>query len=81
MAKQFEYYHTLLFNEVEEGGGGGGILVSPCPFVPLSICPSVHQSTESWSALYLQQYSPDPFYIYTSNQATSDVLRVIFFPK
>ena len=32
------------------------------------------------SALYLQQYSPDPFHIYTSHQATSEgVSHVKFF--
>ena len=34
------------------------------------------------SALYLPQYSPDPFYIYTSYQATTEgVSRVKFFFK
>ena len=46
----------------------GGILVSPCPSVRLSICPSVDRIV---SALYLQQYSSDPFHICTSYQATS----------
>ena len=43
----------------------GGILVSPCP----SVCPSVDRIV---SALYLQQYLPDPLYICTSFQATSE---------
>ena len=40
IAKQFEYYHTSCFNEVV-----GGLLVSPCPFVRPSICPSVFNNT------------------------------------
>ena len=53
----------------------GGILVSPCPSVRLSICPSVDGIV---SALYLQQYSLDPFHICTSYQATSEgVSRVM----
>ena len=47
-----------------------GILVSPCPSVRLSVrpvCPSVDRIV---SALYLQQYSSDPFHICTSYQAT-----------
>ena len=35
----------------------GGILVSPCPSVRPSVCPSVDRIV---SALYLQQYSSDP---------------------
>ena len=58
----------------------GGILLSPCPSVcpsvRLSVCPSVDKIV---SALYLVQYSPDPFHIYTSYQATSEgVLRVFW---
>ena len=46
----------------------GGILVSPCPSVDRIV-----------SALYLQQYSSDPFHICTSYQATSEgVSRVMF---
>ena len=45
----------------------GGILVSPCPSVDRIV-----------SALYLQQYSLDPFHICTSYQATSEgVWRVM----
>ena len=61
----------------------GGILVSPCPSVRLSICPSVRLSfcpsvDRIVSALYLQQYSSDPFHICTSYQATSErVSRVM----
>ena len=43
----------------------GGILVSPCP----SVFPSVDRMLY---ALYLLQYPPDPFDIYTSYQATSE---------
>ena len=39
----------------------------------MSVCPSVDRIV---SALYLQQYSPDPFHICTSYQATSGVSRV-----
>ena len=53
----------------------GGILVSPCP----SVCPSVDRIV---SALYLQQYSSDPFHISTSYQAPSKgVLHVMFVSK
>ena len=53
----------------------GGILVSPCPSLRLSVCPSVDRIV---SALCLQQYSSDPFHIYTSYQATSEgVSRVM----
>ena len=41
----------------------GGILVT------LSVCRTVDRMV---FALYLQQYSPDPFHIYTSYQATSE---------
>ena len=47
------------------------ILVSPCPSVDRIL-----------SALYLQQYSSDPFHICTSYQATSEgVSRVMFVSK
>ena len=47
----------------------GGILVSPCPSVHMSVCPSVDRIV---STLYLQQYSSDLFHICTSYQATSE---------
>ena len=48
-----------------------GILVSPCPSVDRIV-----------SALYLQQYTPDPFHICTSYQATSGgVSRIQFVSK
>ena len=47
--------------------------------VRLSVCPSVERIV---SALYLQQYSSDPFHICTSYQATSEgVPRVMFVSK
>ena len=53
----------------------GGILVSLCP----SVCPSVDRIV---SAVYLQQYSSDPFHNCTSYQATSEgVSRVKFVSK
>ena len=49
----------------------GGTLVSPCPSVDRIV-----------SALYLQQYSSDPFHICTSYQATSEgVSQVKFVSK
>ena len=65
----------------------GGVLVSPCPSVHLSIRPSVCLSVCPFvdrivSALYLEQYSSDPFHICTSYQATSEgVLHVMFVSK
>ena len=65
----------------------GGILISLCPSVfpsvSLSFCPSFHPSVDKIvSALYLQQYSPDTFHIYTSYQETSEgVLHVKLFFK
>ena len=57
----------------------GGILVSRCPSVCLSVCPSVDRIV---SALYLQQYWSDPFHICTSYQATSEgVPRIMFVSK
>ena len=45
----------------------------------LSVCPSVDRIV---SALYLLQYSLDPFHIYTSYQATSEgVSHVKTFSK
>ena len=56
------------FNEVERG-------VYWYHLVRLSVCPSVDRIV---SALYLQQYSSDPFHICTSYQATSEgVSRVM----
>ena len=52
----------------------GLLLVSPCPSVGLSVCPSVDRIV---SALYLQQYSSDPFYICTSYQATSEGVSLV----
>ena len=47
--------------------------------ITLSVCPSVDRIV---SALYLQQYSLDPFYICTSYQATSEgVSRVMSVSK
>ena len=63
MAKQFEYYHTSCFNEVQ------GVVVTG---FTLFVSPSVHLSVS------LQQYSPNPLHIYTSYQATSDVSRFYF---
>ena len=56
-----------------------GILISPCP----SVCPSLHSSVgRIVSTLYLLQYLPHPFHIYTSYQASSDVvLRIKVFKK
>ena len=66
----------LFFYTPTSGKLKRGILVAPCP----SVQPSVRLWTESMSALYLQQYLPDPFHIYTSYQATSvGVSHVICF--
>ena len=64
----------------------GGILVSPCPSVRPSVCPSVCPSVRTSvdrkvSTLYLHQYSPDPFHIYISYQATSKSVLHIMFSK
>ena len=57
--------YTPRFNEVDGGYTG----------ITLSVCPSVDRIV---SALYLQQYSSDPFHICTSYQATSEgVSRVM----
>ena len=66
---QYLNYYTPRFKEVERIPG---ILVSPCP----SICPSVDTIV---SALYLQQYSSDPFHICTSYQATSEGVSHVMF--
>ena len=63
------------------------LLVSPCPSVRLSVRPSVRLSVcpsvdRIVSALYLQEYSSDPFHICTSYQATSEgVSRVMPISK
>ena len=63
-----------LLNEVE--GGYTGFTLSVC----LSVC--LLSVDRIMSALYLQQYSSDPFQIYTSYQATSEnVLHVKFLSK
>ena len=61
----FSNNYTPRFNEVERG-------VYWYHLVCLSVCPSVDRIV---SALYLQQYSSDPFHICTSYQATSEVLK------
>ena len=61
-------HYTPRFNEVERG-------VYWYHLVRLSVSPSVDRIV---SALYLQQYSSDPFHICTSYQATSEgVSRVM----
>ena len=65
-------YYTPRCNEVERG-------VYWFHLVRPSLCPSVDRIV---SALYLQQYSSDPFHICTSYQATSEGLsRVMFVSK
>ena len=60
--------YTPRFNEAERG-------VYWYHLVHLSVCPSVDRIV---SALYLQQYSSDPFHICTSYQTTSEgVSRVM----
>ena len=60
-------------------GGYTGITLSVCPSVRPSICPSVDRIV---SALYLQEYSSDPFHFCTSYQATSEsVSRVMPISK
>ena len=60
-------------------GGYTGITLSVCPSVRLSVCPFVDRIV---SALYLQEYSSDPFHICTSYQATSEgVSRVMPISK
>ena len=57
-------------------GGYTGFTLSICPSVCPSVCLSVDRIV---SALYLEQYSSDPFHICTSYQAISeDVLSVMF---
>ena len=55
-------------------GGYTGITLSVCPSVRLSLCPSVDRIV---SALYLQEYSSDPFHICTSYQATSEGVSLV----
>ena len=50
-------------------GGYTGITLSVCLSVRPSVCPSVDKIV---SALYLQQFSSDPFHICTSYQATKE---------
>ena len=65
-------YYTPRFNEVESG-------LYRFHLVHLSVCPSVDRIV---SALYIQQYSSDPFHICTSYQATSEgVSHVMFVSK
>ena len=59
-------YYTPRFNEVEKGYTG----------FTLSVRPSVDRIV---SALYLQQYSADPFHICTSRQATSEGVSGVKF--
>ena len=61
------YYYTPASTKLK--GGYTSITLSVCPSVRLSVCPSVDRIV---SALYLQQYSSDPFHICTSYQATSE---------
>ena len=72
--------------------GGSIANVSPCPFDHLPAC-SLTESLSpfidcvclsvdrSVSALYLQQYSPDPFYIHASYSPTCDFVSHAKFPK
>ena len=66
------FNYTPRFNEVDRG-------VYWYHLVRLSVCPSVNRIV---SALYLQEYSSDPFHICTSYQATSEgVSRVMPISK
>ena len=56
--------YTPRFNEVDRGYTG----------ITLSVCPSVDRIV---SALYLQEYSSDPFHICTSYQATSEGVSLV----
>ena len=61
------------------GGGGGGEREAYTGFTLSSVCPSMDRII---SALYLQQYLPDPFHIYTFFQPTSGVSYIkLFFSK
>ena len=72
----FHVYYTPRFNEVDRG-------VYWYHLVRLSVRPSVCPSVDRIvSALYLQEYSSDPFHICTSYQATSEgVSRVMPISK
>ena len=68
-------FSTMLLYPPLQRSWKGGILVSPCPSVRPSVCPSVAKIV---SALYLQQCSSDPIHICTSYQATKEgVSRVM----
>ena len=76
ISQQWWFYCIPHFNEVERGG----ILVSPCP----SVCPSVRPSVCPYvdriiSALFLQQYSLDPFHICTSYRVISKGVLCVMF--
>ena len=64
-------------------GGYTGFTLSVCTSVRLSVHLSISPSVDRiLSALYLQQYSLDPFHICTSYQATPEgVSRVMFVSK
>ena len=74
------HYYTPCFNKVERWVYWFHLVhLSIPPSVRPSVCPSVDGIV---SALYLQQYSLDPFHICTSYQATSEgVSRVMFVSK
>ena len=67
-------HYTPHFNEVERGVYWYHLVrLSVCPSVHPSVRPSVRPSVDKIvSALYLQQYSSDPFHICTSYQATKE---------
>ena len=73
-----DIFYTPRFNEVEGGYTGFTLSVhlSVCPSVQPSICLSVDRIV---SALYLQQYSSDPFHVCTYHQATSESVFCIMF--
>ena len=69
--RNFFYIYIYIYIPPLQRSWKGGILVSPCPSVRRSVDKIV-------SALYLQQYSLDPFHICTSYQATKEgVSRVM----
>ena len=64
------FLYPPMLNEVERGYTG----------FTLSVRPSVHPSVDRIvSAVYLLQYLPDPFHIYTSYQATSEGVSCVKF--